>query len=74
MGAALGKGISNGTRVEQGQTIGYVGASGMVTGAHLHYEFRVNGVVRNMDAWYDAFNVTPEDDLYLPPEERVRIW
>ncbi|MFL1404734.1 OapA family protein [Marinobacter sp. M1N3S26] len=43
----LGKGISNGTRVEQGQTIGYVGASGMVTGAHLHYEFRVNGVARN---------------------------
>lgn len=43
----LGKGISNGTRVKQGQTIGYVGASGMVTGAHLHYEFRVNGVARN---------------------------
>lgn len=43
----LGKGISNGTRVEQGQTIGYVGASGMVTGAHLHYEFRLNGVARN---------------------------
>lgn len=43
----LGKGIGNGTRVKQGQTIGYVGASGMVTGAHLHYEFRVNGVARN---------------------------
>ncbi|WP_328188867.1 OapA family protein [Marinobacter sp. OP 3.4] len=43
----LGKGINSGTRVEQGQTIGYVGASGMVTGAHLHYEFRVNGVARN---------------------------
>ncbi|GGY83247.1 OapA family protein [Marinobacter zhanjiangensis] len=43
----LGKGISSGTRVEQGQTVGHVGASGMVTGAHLHYEFRVNGVARN---------------------------
>ena len=43
----LGKGIRNGTRVKQGQTIGYVGASGMVTGAHLHYEFRINGVARN---------------------------
>ncbi len=36
--------------------------------------FRVNGVVRNHDAWYEAFNVTEDDALYLPPEERVRIW
>jgi predicted metalloendopeptidase len=31
-------------------------------------------VVRNVDAWYEAFNVTSEHALYLPPEERVRIW
>jgi murein DD-endopeptidase MepM/ murein hydrolase activator NlpD len=43
----LGKGIKNGTRVKQGDTIGYVGSSGMVTGPHLHYEFRVNGVAKN---------------------------
>lgn len=36
--------------------------------------FRVNGVVRNLDAWYAAFDVQPGDTLYLPPEERVRIW
>jgi murein DD-endopeptidase MepM/ murein hydrolase activator NlpD len=36
-----------GKRVRQGQTIGYVGATGMVTAAHLHYEYRVNGVHRN---------------------------
>lgn len=36
--------------------------------------FRVNGVVRNMDAWYTAFGVKPGDKLYLAPEERVRIW
>lgn len=36
-----------GQRVQQGTTIGYVGASGMATGPHLHYEFRVNGVHRN---------------------------
>ncbi len=29
---------------------------------------------RNHDAWYDAFNVTKDDELYLAPEERVRIW
>ena len=39
--------VRNGTRVRQGQTIGYVGATGMVTGAHLHYEYRLNGVHRN---------------------------
>ena len=36
--------------------------------------FRVNGAVRNMDEWYEAFNVEPTDQLFLPPEERVRIW
>jgi predicted metalloendopeptidase len=36
--------------------------------------YRVNGVVRNIDAWYEAFNVTPESALYLAPEARVHIW
>jgi predicted metalloendopeptidase len=41
---------------------------------HSPAEFRVNGVVRNMDAWYSAFAIAPESKLYLPPEERVQIW
>ncbi|NQV69398.1 MAG: M13 family peptidase [Pseudohongiella sp.] len=41
---------------------------------HSPTEFRANGVVRNIDAWYEAFDVQPGDALYLPPEERVRIW
>lgn len=30
--------------------------------------------VRNLDAWYDAFDVTKDDELYLAPEDRVRVW
>ena len=41
------KGIRAGKRVRQGQTIGYVGSSGLATGPHLHYEFRVRGVHRD---------------------------
>ena len=36
-----------GTRVRQGQTIGFVGATGLATANHLHYEYRLNGVHRN---------------------------
>jgi endothelin-converting enzyme/putative endopeptidase len=46
----------------------------VLTDPHSAEEFRVNGVVRNIDAWYRAFNVQPGDRLYLPPEQRVHIW
>ena len=41
------KGLKRGQAVEQGQVIGYVGKSGLATGPHLHYEFRMDGVHRN---------------------------
>ncbi|HEU0190513.1 MAG TPA: M13 family metallopeptidase [Mycobacterium sp.] len=41
---------------------------------HSPPEFRCNGVLRNIDAFYDAFEVTSDDALYLEPSQRVRIW
>jgi len=45
--SAFARGLRTGSRVRQGQVIGYIGQSGLATGPHLHYEFRVNGVHRN---------------------------
>ncbi|MBL8531693.1 MAG: M13 family metallopeptidase, partial [Hyphomonadaceae bacterium] len=46
----------------------------VLTDPHSPALFRCNGTVRNMDAWYDAFNVTPERALYLAPADRIEIW
>ena len=46
----------------------------LATDPHSPPEFRCNGVVRNIDAFYEAFGVSPDDALYLEPEQRVRIW
>ena len=42
--------------------------------SHSPPRYRINGVVRNFDEWYRAFNVQPGNKLYLPPEQRIRIW
>lgn len=41
---------------------------------HSPRQFRVIGPTRNIDAWYDAFQVMPGDKMYLAPSDRVRIW
>jgi len=46
----------------------------VLNGPHSPGIYRANGPVRNMDAWYAAFEVTAEDELYLPPDQRVTIW
>jgi putative endopeptidase len=46
----------------------------IATDPHSPNEFRCNQVVRNLDAFYEAFKVTPSDKLWLDPTERVRIW
>jgi len=48
-------------------------ANRLTTDPHSPSEFRTS-VVRNLDAWYDAFKPQPGDALYLAPDQRVRIW
>jgi len=48
--------------------------SQLLSDPHSPEQYRVNGIVRNLDAWYDAFGVKPGDKLYLPPEQRVHVW
>jgi putative endopeptidase len=48
--------------------------SQVTSNPHSPAKFRINGVVRNIDAWYPAFNVQPGEKLYLPPDQRVHIW
>ncbi|MGC1301223.1 MAG: M13-type metalloendopeptidase, partial [Caulobacteraceae bacterium] len=44
------------------------------TDPHSPETARVNAVVRNVDAWYDAYGVKPGDKLYVAPQDRVHIW
>ncbi|WP_461505756.1 M13 family metallopeptidase [Rhodopirellula baltica] len=46
----------------------------LITDPHSPSEYRVNGIVRNMDAWYTAFRIDETDPLYIAPDERIRIW
>jgi putative endopeptidase len=46
----------------------------LVSDPHSPDQFRTNGIVRNCDAFYEAFGVSENDELYLAPDERVRIW
>ncbi|MEP6983129.1 MAG: M13 family metallopeptidase [Sphingomicrobium sp.] len=46
----------------------------LLSNPHSPEQYRVDGIVRNFDPWYKAFNVQPSDKLYLPPEQRVHVW
>lgn len=59
--------LREGSRVKQGQVIGYVGATGYATGPHLHYEFRINGQHK------DPLSVALPEALPIPASERGRF-
>jgi predicted metalloendopeptidase len=46
----------------------------VMSDVHSPAQFRVNGPLPNIDAWYEAFNVQPTDKLYIKPADRVSIW
>jgi putative endopeptidase len=46
----------------------------LATDPHSPNEFRTNAIVKNLDAFHDAFDVTEQDGMWMPPAERVSIW
>jgi putative endopeptidase len=46
----------------------------LATDPHSPNEFRTNAIAKNLDAFHDAFEVTDQDGMWMPPEERVSIW
>ena len=60
----FGKKQKVGTKLEQGQVLGYVGQSGLATGPHLHYEFRVDGIHRNpLTVKHPSADPIPQQDM-----------
>ncbi|HSQ03981.1 MAG TPA: peptidoglycan DD-metalloendopeptidase family protein [Burkholderiales bacterium] len=78
--SAFARGIRKGARVSQGTVIGYVGATGLATGPHLHYEFRINDVHQNplRVVMPEAPPITPErraafETVAKPLAERLTL-
>ncbi|MDE2466272.1 MAG: M13 family metallopeptidase, partial [Alphaproteobacteria bacterium] len=46
----------------------------VLSNEHSPAKYRVDGVTRNLDAWYTAFDVKPGEHYYLPPDKRVHLW
>jgi len=69
--------VRKGQTVKQGQTLGYLGSSGMVTGAHLHYEFLVDGVHRNPRTVTlpkaEPIEVAEKDKFLLIAQQQVKL-
>ncbi len=61
-------------QVWRGNILAPAAAQLILTDSHSPGPYRTIGAPVNMDAWYKAFNVQPEDKLYKKPEDRIRIW
>ena len=46
----------------------------LVTDPHSPSQYRANGIVSNMDVFYEAFAIKPDEPMFIAPEKRVRIW
>jgi murein DD-endopeptidase MepM/ murein hydrolase activator NlpD len=65
--SSFARGMTVGTRVNQGQTIGFVGSTGISTGPHLHYEIHRNGIAVN------PLTINLPSSITLPKEEETRF-
>ena len=61
-------------KIWQGKSRDAIAIQRLATDPHSPNEFRCNQIVRNFDGYYEAFGVTPEDEMWLDPSERVSIW
>ena len=41
---------------------------------HSLSRWRVNGILPHVEAWYDVYDIKPNDKLYIAPEKRVKLW
>ena len=78
--SGFAQGIFRGAHITQGQVIGYVGMTGLATGPHLHYEFRIDDVQQDPQrvAMPEAPPITPEkrasfDGVVRPMTQRLTL-